>query len=210
MTKERLFGIILCVNCKALRKNGDMSFIMSIIRDDVKKCCFTGYRPSKFTFGLDEKSKQYREFENLLIEGILAMTDEDCRCFYSGMAMGFDIIAAETVLLLKKSKKLSLTAVIPFPEQSLRFSEHWKKRYNAVLAVCDEKIILSEQYYSGCYQRRNEYMVDKSDYIITWYDGRSGGTKNTLDYAEKNNKFILNLNRKADEDFGIQRSFEIL
>lgn len=184
---------------------------MAFTDTDVKKCCFTGYRPSKFTFGLDGSCGEYKKLENSLIKGILVLYEENCRIFYSGMAMGFDIIAAETVLFLKKSKRLSfvLRAAVPFPEQSLTYTESWKKRYDSVIEQCDETVILSDSYYPGCYQKRNEYMVDKSDYVITWYDGMNGGTKNTLNYAEKNSKFILNINNPKDESFGIQRSFEI-
>ena len=45
----------------------------------------------------------YTEFENSLIEELLALIEQNCFVFYSGMAMGFDIIAAETILLLKNA-----------------------------------------------------------------------------------------------------------
>lgn len=185
----------------------------SILNDDeAKSCCFTGYRPSKFPFSLYEKSAEYIRFENQLLEGILTLADEDCRIFYSGMAMGFDIIAAEAVLLLKNAYKtpLKLIAVVPFPEQKETFSPLWKKRYEKVLSECDCTITLSDKYYQGCYQKRNEYMVDNSDYVLTWYDGKSGGTKNTMRYAEKKQRFILNVNRPFQALTGIQTSLEIL
>ena len=63
-----------------------------------KSCCFTGYRPEKFPFNLERENADYTDFENSLIETVFSLTDEDCFTFYSGMAMGFDIIAAEAVL----------------------------------------------------------------------------------------------------------------
>ena len=71
--------------------------------NSIYKCCFTGYRPSKFPFKLSVNDEKYIKFENNLVEGILELINEGCRVFYTGMAMGFDIIAAETVILLKKS-----------------------------------------------------------------------------------------------------------
>lgn len=178
----------------------------------VRKCCFTGYRPSKFPFSLDGESKQFKEFENALIEGILDLAEDNCRIFYSGMAMGFDIIAAETVLFLKNAynSPLKLVAVLPFAEQGNSFTSFWKERYQRVLEQCDEKVILSDKYFSGCYQKRNEYMVNNSDYVLTWYDGKSGGTRNTIDFAAKKGRFILNVNKSVVENFAVQTSFEVI
>ena len=128
------------------------------------------------------------------------------------MAMGFDIIAAETVLFLKNVYKtpLKLVAVLPFAEQGESFTSYWKERYEKVLEQCDEKIILSENYFSGCYQKRNQYMVENSDYVLTWYDGKSGGTRNTIDYAAKKGRFILNVNKSGADNFAIQTTFELV
>lgn len=180
--------------------------------DEVRKCCFTGYRPSKFPFSLDEENRQYKEFEDSLISGILKLAGTDCRVFYTGMAMGFDIIAAEAVLLLKQMYKspLKLIAVLPFEGQGSTFTTYWKERYENVLKNCDEKIILSEKYFQGCYQKRNIYMVENSDYVLTWYDGKPGGTRNTLDYAAKKGRFIMNVNKSGSENFGVQTSFELI
>ena len=38
--------------------------------------------------------------------------------------------------------------------------------------------------------KRNETMVDLSDYILVIWDGKSKGTKHTIEYAEKQNKPI--------------------
>ncbi len=35
------------------------------------------------------------------------------------------------------------------------------------------------------YQRRNEWMVDHSAKVIAIYNGTAGGTKKTIDYAER-------------------------
>lgn len=160
-------------------------------------CCFTGYRPSKFPFPLAEENGDYILFKNLLTETVGSLAKNNCRTFYTGMAMGFDIIAAETVLLLKKSQNtsfdLKLVCVIPFKGQENCYPDDWKERYNKILESSDKTIVLSERYYPGCYFKRNHYMVDKSDQVITWFDGRSGGTKETVDYAAGEKKKIINL-----------------
>lgn len=162
--------------------------------EEYGSCCFTGYRPEKFPFDLNHKNADYLEFENRLFEQVLILAKEGCRTFYCGMAMGFDIIAAETVLAVKNafSEPLKLICVLPFENQSYNFSPHWKTRFNSVLQKCDEKIILADKYFAGCYQERNIYMVDNSDYVITWFDGQCGGTKNTIRYAKKIGRQIFN------------------
>lgn len=45
--------------------------------------------------------------------------------------------------------------------------------------VCDH-------YHRGCYQIRNEWMVNRSARLIAAYTGEKGGTKNTVDYAARN------------------------
>lgn len=175
--------------------------------EKVYKCCFTGYRPQKLPFGNNKNSKEYKEFENKIIKAVLSLCDEGYGEFYSGMAMGFDIIAAETVLLFKelyKNFNIKLIAVIPFENQADGYSDEWYSRYHNILEKCDEKIVLSDKYFKGSYQKRNEYMVDNCDCVLTYFDGQSGGTKNTINYALKKGRFVLNINDNPSENFGIQ------
>lgn len=163
-------------------------------------CCFTGYRPNKFPFEFEGRSEEYAAFEAALTEAIFSLPKENCFTFYTGMAMGFDILAAEIVLLLKEKNDcvVNLICVLPFKDQTNGWSEEWKQRYQNVLEKADQVILLSENYYKGCYFKRNYFMVDKSDYVLTFYDGQSGGTAATLKYAAKENKKIVNLATAVD------------
>ncbi|PAD70641.1 hypothetical protein CHH83_02225 [Bacillus sp. 7586-K] len=42
-------------------------------------------------------------------------------------------------------------------------------------------------------QKRNEWMVDNSDYVIAVWDGTKGGTGNCVKYAQKQNKYITTI-----------------
>ena len=44
---------------------------------------------------------------------------------------------------------------------------------------------ISPQYSRALFQKRDEWMVDRVSRVIAVYDGVSGGTKNTIEYAEK-------------------------
>ena len=167
--------------------------------------CFTGYRPSKMPFPIDSNNPEYIKFENKLIDSVFSVANEENITFYTGAAMGFDIIAAEIVLLLKKAKgkeaNIKLVCAVPFKNQAEKFPEEWKVRYKNVLENADETVILSDTYYRGCYQRRNEYMVDRSNSVITWFDGQSGGTLNTLIYAKKTGKRIVNIRPEGVHEY---------
>lgn len=158
-------------------------------------CCFTGYRPSKFPFRLDKSSKDYIDFENALYKEIFSVYSCGVKTFISGMAMGFDIIAAETVLRLRRAKpEVKLVCAIPFKNQAKDFPNDWKQRYFEILDAADDIIYVSEEYNRGAYFKRNKYMVDNSDIVITWFDGRTGGTANTIDYAIRKGRSVINLN----------------
>ena len=159
------------------------------------RCCFTGYRPEKFDFSLDENNTMYNKFVDRLFNAVTDLAESGVSEFYSGMAMGFDIIAAETVLdvaRLRPDLSLRLVACVPYIEQASAFPKSWKDRYNYILSNCDKALLLSDKYYKGCFQRRNKFMVDSTDFVITYFDGAPGGTKNTVTYAKKQGKGIVN------------------
>ena len=176
-------------------------------------CSFTGYRPSKFPFEFEGNNENYAAFEAALTEAIFSLPKENCFTFYTGMAMGFDILAAEIVLLLKEKDDcvINLVCVLPFKDQTNGWSEEWKQRYENVLQNADEVILLSENYYKGCYFKRNNFMVDNSDLVLTFFDGQKGGTAATLKYAAQRNKKIINLAYTYDgtmtyQDYGALES----
>lgn len=169
--------------------------------DLTKACSFTGYRPDKFDFDFNPSSSEYRAFENKLVEAIFKINSEGYTDFYCGMAYGFDILAGEAVDLLKRARpdKIRLIAVVPFEKQANAWSDDWKKRYSALLSRADRIVYISREYYKDCYHKRNRYMVDNSDTVITYFDGKSGGTAATLRYAKTKQKRIVNIAEIEDE-----------
>ena len=53
-------------------------------------------------------------------------------------------------------------------------------------------------------------MVDNSDFVITWFDGQSGGTASTLSYAQKCGKRIINLAENGVHSYECEDLFEII
>ena len=155
-------------------------------------CCVTGNRPQKFPwkYGEGKEHKKYlvkmtRQIENLIESGYTY--------FISGGAVGVDMDFAEAVLQAKKQHKdIVLEIAVPCRNQDLKWSKDDKRRYAEILSYADIVNILSENYTSFCMQKRNEYMVNKSDLVIAFWNGEeSGGTWNTINYAERKGKQLL-------------------
>lgn len=119
------------------------------------------------------------------------------RNFYCGMAMGFDLLAAEAVLELKKQyPDITLSAIVPYRNQSERYYPRAKAKYEQLLSKADDVVILSEEYHSRCYLARNDYMLKHSRLLIAYYDGVSrGGTSYTVNKARKRSMPTINLYR---------------
>lgn len=144
-------------------------------KKEIKSCVFTGHRILKDGFS---KNELKREIVNAVEQGV--------ETFYNGVAMGFDLIAAETVLGLKKRyPQIKLVACVPCYNQEKNFSGKDKKRYADVLKKADETIVLSQNYYKGCMLARNRYMADRADCMIAYCKSETGGTAFTVRYFQQ-------------------------
>ena len=143
------------------------------------RCCFTGHRPEKLQ--LSEK-----EVCSALEREIRFAIESGFQTFITGMARGVDIWAAEIVIRLRKEGfPIRLIAAVPCEGFETCWSREWQKRYHSVLKAADLVRVLSQEYDRYCLQRRNEWMVNHSARVIAVFNGERGGTKNTIDYAEK-------------------------
>ncbi len=167
----------------------------------MSKVCFTGYRPFKLPFEIREGDRRYLDFKHRAERVITEEINRGNTYFISGMAQGADMILAEIVLELKKEREeVFLECALPFTEQSEKWTQRYKADYNRIIKACDKVTVHGEGYSVKGYMSRNMYMVDSSDTVIAVYDGKSGGTKFTCDYAVKKGKRLIVLN-PAEETF---------
>ena len=145
----------------------------------MKGCAFTGHR-SSFE-GIDAEK---------LKERIASLAEEGFDIFYCGMALGFDMLCAEAVLELKEEFPVRLIACVPCADQSKRYPSAQKRRYEALLAAADERVVLHEKYVDGCMFERNRYMVDRSEAVVAFLRRQRGGTFYTVQYARRRGKKI--------------------
>lgn len=143
-------------------------------------CALTGHRRLKKEF---KKQVLFHKLEILIQEG--------CTIFFCGMAMGFDMVACECLLELKKNYIFKIIACVPAPEQADKYPEKEKEKYFCFLKQCDETIIISESLTSGSYFQRNRYMVDHADFVFAYLYEQRGGTAYTVKYAKQQGKEII-------------------
>lgn len=161
-----------------------------------KVCSFTGHRPQNLPFGFNEGDKRCIFLKKILQKKIeMMITKYGVKHFISGMAIGVDMYAAEIVLSLKKKyPDITLECAVPCENQSSKWSEALKKRYDGIIGQCDKKTVLQKYYTKDCMQKRNKYMVDNSDFVIAVWDGTPSGTGKTVQYAKTLGKLIIIVN----------------
>ncbi len=107
----------------------------------------------------------------------------------SGMARGWDTAWAQAALALG----LPLTAAVPFPDQDDGWRIDDRRLYRHILERCVKVEIVRPSYELGAYQRRNEWMVDRSHRVIALHDGSRGGTFNCIAYANRRGVPVTNV-----------------
>lgn len=144
-------------------------------------CTFTGHR-------------YIRDLDFALLDRvILNLAKGGCTRFLCGMAKGFDLAAAESVLALDKKYRARLVACVPCENQTDVFSSADRARYERIIKGCSEMVVLAESYYGGCMHVRDRFMVDNSDVVLCYLRQKAGGTYYTYRYAEKCGKKIIEL-----------------
>lgn len=117
------------------------------------------------------------------------------RYFISGMALGFDMIAAEEVIRLKEElSEIRLIVVVPYEGQSERWSPYQKERHKSIMEKADKVEVLSQGYFNGVFLKRNDFMLSKACGLIAYFDGKpKGGTFYTCRKAKLCGMDIINL-----------------
>ena len=169
--------------------------------DNKNSCCFTGHRliPPE------------------LVGNIIRTLDLEIRwlfshgvdTFYTGGALGFDLLAARSVISARnEGLPIKLIIAVPCPDQDRGYPRWDRSEYRLQLAQADQVIRVSEFYFKGCMLVRDRYMVDRSAYCVCWLTEKSGGTAYTVSYAKKRGCQVINLADLPPDDDDLGRDFE--
>jgi uncharacterized phage-like protein YoqJ len=109
----------------------------------------------------------------------------------SGMAIGWDFAIAKGSLSLG----IGLIAAIPFKGQETQWPNSSRNDYWTILnnPLTLHYVVCEGGYESWKMQRRNEWMADRVNLMLAFWDGSNGGTKNCIEYCKRKNIPWINL-----------------
>ena len=160
-----------------------------------KTCCFTGHRE----IPLEKRAEIADRLERIII----SLYQQGIRVYKAGGALGFDTLAARTVLRLRENcPGMKLILVLPCLTQTKGWKPENIAEYERIKAQADKVVYISKEYTRGCMHKRNRYLVDNSGVCICYLTRERGGTAYTVNYAEKRKLEIINI---AANRFGKQK-----
>ena len=149
-------------------------------------CCFTGHR----ALPPEERGAIAYQLEQTVIMLIQA----GIRFFGAGGARGFDALAAQTILKLRrKYPHIKLILVLPCLSQTQGWRDEDIKVYESIKTAADKVTYTSEKYTQGCMHKRNRHLVDHSSICVCYLTEDRGGTAYTVNYAKKQGLKVINL-----------------
>ena len=154
--------------------------------DRAKTLFFTGHR--------DLYRAEGSEAFEILRATIASFIEKGYRYFVAGGALGFDTMAAECVMSLKRSgEDIELILMLPCKNQDAKWSAWERKKYISLLRNADKTVYVSEEYSRECMLIRDRTMADASSACIAYCAKSKGGTAYTVSYALKKGIPVVNL-----------------
>lgn len=155
----------------------------------------TGHRPDKL-WGYNYEHPNYTRIINFMSDFL--NKNEPTHCI-SGVALGIDTLFAVASINYRnknKGKNIIFECAIPCRNHTSKWKQEDKSRYLRILEEADIITKVSnEPYQPWLMIKRDEYMVDKCDLLLAFWNGdKEGGTYNTVKYAQKINKKIIIIN----------------
>lgn len=156
-------------------------------------CAVTGHRPTRFRFKYDEKNNGCKRIKKRIRDQLMLLYEQGFRQFWVGGALGVDMWAGEILLRLKEQPEyngIQLIIALPFEGHDESWDAHNRRRMSFLIRHSTETVVVGNKEAPPAvnYRRRNEYMIDRADYLLAVYDNdRSirSGTGMTVRLAEK-------------------------
>lgn len=144
-------------------------------------------------FGHREPDNMF-EIENKVEKIVREMIDrKNFVEFLVGRDGEFDMFVSSIIRRVKKAKNYGNSAhilILPYMTAEYRDNEESFREYYDEIEICAES---DAAHFKSAFQIRNRQMVDRSDLVIFWVEHKRGGAYQTMRYAEKIGKKIINL-----------------
>ena len=132
--------------------------------------------------------------EDLLEEQIRKLIDENEYVdFLVGRNGDFDQCVSSSVLRVRKNHRddnSALVLVLPYPTAEYLNNENYFHDYYTDIEISHTASVAHPK---SAIQIRNREMVDRADLIICYIEHKNGGAWQTVEYAIKQGKTIINL-----------------
>ena len=151
---------------------------------DVYTVSFFGHRQIDRFFETEEKVTE-------LVRRLI--TEKEYVEFLIGRDGEFDQIVASTVRRAKRDLRddnSELVWVLAYPKAEYANNVDSFDEYYERVEVCDEA---ARSHPKAAIQVRNRSMVDRSDLVVCYVEHESGGAFQSMAYAKKSGKAIINL-----------------
>lgn len=159
-----------------------------------KTCAFSGHRPERLPWGQNEQDPRCVALKIQMERELRRLCQNGVNAFICGMARGTDCFFAEILLQLRQVYPITLEAALPCQGQHRRWRQEEQRRFEGLLQQCDLVTCREKTYSEGCMLRRNRYMVEQADILMTVFDGLPrSGTGATVAYARQRGLEILAL-----------------
>lgn len=152
----------------------------------MKTVCFTGHRQ---IFAYEQE-----DLSTLLENEIQRQIALGAEVFRAGGALGFDTLAAIAVLKAKKKyPHIRLELILPCPTQTQNWSVSDVRLYEKIRKQADCYQYVSDFYYDGVLQMRNNRLVDGAEVCIAYLNNSHGGSAYTSARAIRSGLEYINL-----------------
>lgn len=116
--------------------------------------------------------------------------------FLVGRDGAFDQLASSVVHRAKRdlgAERCGLTWVMPYLKAEYDKDAEFFDKYYDSFEVCTKS---AQNHYKSAIQIRNKIMVDRSDFVVFFVEHNYGGAYQTMMYAKKIKKKIINIAKK--------------
>lgn len=151
---------------------------------DIFTVAFFGYREIDNPFKIEERLEE--EIYRLLGE-------KEYVDFLVGRDGEFDQFASSAVLRVRKRYRddnSSLILVLPYPKADYLNNVEYYEEYYSEIEISHAASVVHPK---AAIQIRNREMVDRADLIICYIEHEKGGAWQSVQYALKQNKNVINL-----------------
>ena len=136
----------------------------------------------------------HNKIEQKLFDIIYQLISEhDYVDFLVGRNGEFDQFVTSTLRLAKQkfsSSDFSIIWILPYETADLRKNKVYYDKYYDEIEICS---FSSCQYFKSSIQSRNREMINRSQLVICYVDKKCGGAFQSIEYAKKQGKEIINL-----------------